>query len=79
LRKTTEIIQDLKVNVAVLMNTPTFSDTTPRNIVDSHQHLKQLSASNFMSLQDSSWTGNVVEIILIYFLFAWQWAKPYGN
>jgi hypothetical protein len=72
-------MQYLKVKVPVLMTAPTFSDTTPFNIVDRHQPLQRLSASTFMALQDSSWTGNVVEIILICFLFTWQWAKLYGN
>lgn len=61
------------------MKAPTFSDTTPRNIAERHEPLKQLSASTIMALQDSSWTANVVEIILIYFLFTWRRANPYGN
>jgi len=72
-------MQDLKVKVSLLMKAPTFSDTTPRSIVERHQPLKPLSVSNFMALHDSSWTANVVEIILIYFLLTWKWAKPYGN
>ena len=62
-------MQDLKVKVAVLMKAPTFSDTTPHNIVDRHQPFRKLYSSIFMAHQYSSWTGNVVEIILIYFLF----------
>jgi hypothetical protein len=42
------------------MKAPAFSDTTQRNIVDGQQPSKQLSASIFGELQDSSWTGNVV-------------------
>jgi hypothetical protein len=61
------------------MKAPAFSDPTQRNRVDMQQPLKQLSASIFGAIQDFSWTGNLVEIILIYFLLTWHWAKPYGN